>query len=651
MVDIDKEIVDFQFNYDEKELELMVMLIWFLNLLVNGLVGIVVGMVINILLYNLSELINVCIVLIDNLEIDVDGLMEYILGLDFLIVGIINGIVGIVVGYCIGCGCVCICVKVDIEVVDNGCELIIVIEIFYQVNKVCLIEKIVELVKEKKIEGISELCDEFDKDGMCIYIEIKCGEFVEVVLNNLYQQIQMELVFGINMVVLVDGCLQLMNLKQMLEVFVCYCCEVVICCIVFELCKVCVCVYVLEGLIVVLVNIDEMIELIKILLNLNEVCECMLVCVWELGLVGVMLGVVGVEVLCLEDLFKGVGLVEGGYQLIEIQVIQILEMCLYCLIGLEQDCLIDEYKQLLEVIVGLIYILEDFDCLLQVICEELVNVKVEFGDECCIEICYSEEDLDILDLIVLEDVVVIVFYVGYVKCQLVSVYCVQCRGGCGCSVVVIKEEDFIEQLWLVNMYDMLLIFISLGKVFWLLVYQLLEVGFNVCGCLIINWILLELGECVQVVLLVCEYVDGQFVFFVMKNGMVKKILLGEFVFCLVRGKIVINFDEGDVLVGVGLIDGQCDILLFVFNGKIVCFGEDKVCLMGCIVIGVCGIKMLVGEEVVSLIVVESVGGIEDENEDDNGVEEVVVMGDVVIDGVDDSSVQYILIVIENGYGK
>ncbi|MFB2601348.1 DNA gyrase C-terminal beta-propeller domain-containing protein, partial [Rhizobium phaseoli] len=541
--------------------------------------------------------------------------------------------------------------KADIEVADNGRESIIVTEIPYQVNKARLIEKIAELVKEKKIEGISELRDESDKDGMRIYIEIKRGESAEVVLNNLYQQTQMESVFGINMVALVDGRPQLMNLKQMLEAFVRHRREVVTRRTVFELRKARARAHVLEGLTVALANIDEMIELIKTSPNPNEARERMLARVWEPGLVGAMLGAAGAEASRPEDLPKGVGLIEGGYQLTEIQATQILEMRLHRLTGLEQDRLTDEYKQLLEVIAGLIHILEDPDHLLQVIREELVSVKAEFGDERRTEIRHSEEDLDILDLIAPEDVVVTVSHAGYVKRQPVSVYRAQRRGGRGRSAAATKEEDFIEQLWLVNTHDTLLTFTSSGKVFWLPVYQLPEAGSNARGRPIINWIPLEPGERVQAVLPVRDYADGQFVFFATKNGTVKKTPLGEFAFRLARGKIAINLDEGDALVGVGLTDGQRDILLFASNGKTVRFGEDKVRSMGRTATGVRGIKMPAGEEVVSLIVAESAGGIEDENEDDSGVEEAAGNGDAVIEGADDASVQYILTATENGYGK
>ena len=651
LADIDKETVDFQPNYDEKELEPTVLPTRFPNLLVNGSAGIAVGMATNIPPHNLTESINACIALIDNPSIDVDGLMEYIPGPDFPTAGIINGTAGIIAGYRTGRGRVRIRAKADIEVADNGRESIIVTEIPYQVNKARLIEKIAELVKEKKLEGISELRDESDKDGMRIYIEVKRGESAEVVLNNLYQQTQMESVFGINMVALVDGRPKLLNLKEMLEAFVRHRREVVTRRTIFELRKARARAHVLEGLTVALANIDEMIELIKTSSNPAEAKERMLAKVWEPGLVGALLGAAGAEASRPEDLPRGIGLVDGRYQLSDVQATQILEMRLHRLTGLEQDKLTEEYRQLLDVIAGLIHILENPDRLLQVIREELESVRAEYGDERRTEIRHSEEDLDILDLIAPEDVVVTLSRAGYVKRQPVSAYRAQKRGGRGRSAAATKDEDSIEQLWLVNTHDTLLTFTSSGKVFWLPVYQLPEAGSNARGRPIINWIGLENGERVQAVLPVREYDDNHFVFFATRNGTVKKTPLSEFAFRLARGKIAINLDEGDALVGVGLTDGERDILLFASNGKTVRFGEDRVRSMGRTATGVRGIKMAKGEEVVSLIVAESAGGAEDESEDDTGAEDMPFDAGEIIESADDAGVQYILTATENGYGK
>ena len=656
MADIDKETVDFQPNYDEKELEPTVMPTRFPNLLVNGSAGIAVGMATNIPPHNLSEVINGLIALIDDPSIDVDGLMQYIPGPDFPTTGIINGTAGIIAGYRTGRGRVRMRAKADIEVDDRtGREAIIVTEIPYQVNKARLIEKIAELVKEKKLEGISELRDESDKDGMRIYIEVKRGESAEVVLNNLYSQTPMESVFGINMVALVDGRPQLLNLKQMLEAFVRHRREVVTRRTIFELRKARARAHILEGLTVALANIDEMIELIKTSANPQEAKERMLAKRWAPGLVGSLLVAAGAEASRPDDLPDGVGFLGGAgsepsYQLTDVQATQILEMRLHRLTGLEQEKLTEEYKELLDTIAGLIRILENPDVLKQVIRDELLNVKEEFGDARRSEIRQSEEDLDILDLITPEDVVVTLSHAGYAKRQPVSAYRAQRRGGRGRSAAATKDEDFIEQLWLVNTHDTLLTFTSRGRVFWLPVHQLPEAGSNARGRPIINWIPLEAGEKVQAVLPVREYAEGQYVFFATQNGTVKKTPLTEFAFRLARGKIAINLDEGDALVGVALTDGERDVLLFASNGKTVRFGEGAVRSMGRTATGVRGIRLAKGEEVVSLIVAESAGGIEAEVDetDDNSAEETA---DIEIIGNDDTDALYILTATENGYGK
>ncbi|HVK52267.1 MAG TPA: DNA gyrase subunit A [Pseudoxanthomonas sp.] len=661
MADIDKETVDFQPNYDEKELEPTVMPTRFPNLLVNGSAGIAVGMATNIPPHNLSEVVNGLLALIEDPEIDVDGLMQYIPGPDFPTAGLINGTAGIIAGYRTGRGRVRMRAKADIEVDDRtGREAIIVTEIPYQVNKARLIEKIAELVKEKRLEGISELRDESDKDGMRIYIEVKRGESAEVVLNNLYSQTPMESVFGINMVALVDGRPQLLNLKQMLEAFVRHRRAVVTRRTIFELRKARARAHILEGLTVALANIDEMIELIKTSANPQEAKERMLAQTWTPGLVGALLAATGAESSRPDDLPKGVGLVNGAYQLTDVQAQQILEMRLHRLTGLEQEKLTEEYKQLLETIAGLINILENPDVLLQVIREELLNVKAEFGDERRSEIRHSEEDLDILDLIAPEDVVVTLSHAGYAKRQPVSVYRAQRRGGRGRSAAATKDEDFIDQLWLVNTHDTLLTFTSSGKVFWLPVHQLPEAGPNARGRPIINWIPLEEGEKVQAVLPVRAYEEDRYVFFATRNGTVKKTPLTEFAFRLARGKIAINLDEGDALVGVALTDGHHDVLLFASNGKTVRFGEDKVRSMGRTATGVRGIRLASGEEVVSLIVAESAAGVagllgsdESEGEDETAEDVVDTAGeDAVVDTSSEADgVSYILTATERGYGK
>lgn len=610
MADIDKDTVDFQPNYDEKELEPRVLPTRVPNLLINGSAGIAVGMATNIPPHNLSEVIDATIALIDNPEIGIGELMEHIPGPDFPTAGIINGTAGIHAAYHGGRGRVRIRARAEVEVDERtGREAIVVTEIPYMVNKARLIEKIAELVKEKKLEGISELRDESDKDGMRIYIEIKRGESAEVVLNNLYAQTPMESVFGINMVALVDGRPQLLNLKQMLEAFVRHRREVVTRRTIFELRKARARAHILEGLTVALANIDEMIELIKTSENPQVARERMLARRWQPGMVGALLAAAGAEASRPEDLAPGLGLLEDGYQLSEVQAREILEMRLHRLTGLEQEKLTDEYRTLLDTIRGLIDILENPDVLLDVIRTELRATKAEFGDARRTEIRQSEEDLDILDLIAPEDVVVTLSHAGYAKRQPVSAYRAQRRGGRGRAAVATKEEDFIDKLWLVNTHDTLLTFTSAGRVFWLSVYQLPEAGPNARGRPIVNWIALEEGEKVQAVLPVREYAEGHYVFFATRNGTVKKTPLTEFAFRLQRGKIAINLDQGDALVDVQLTDGRRDVMLFASNGKAVRFAEDEVRAMGRTATGVRGMRLAEGEQVVSLIVVDGEGDI------------------------------------------
>ena len=609
MADIDKETVDFQPNYDEKEFEPTVMPTRIPNLLINGSAGIAVGMATNIPPHNLSEVVDATIALIDAPDIDVDALMEYIPGPDFPTAGIINGTAGIINAYRTGRGRVRMRARAEIEVNDSsGREAIAVTEIPYQVNKARLIEKIAELVKEKKLEGISELRDESDKDGMRIFIEVKRGFSAEVLLNNLYQQTQMESVFAINMVALVHGRPQLLNLKQILEAFIRHRREVVTRRTIFDLRKARARAHILEGLTVALANIDEMIALIKTSANPNEARERMLARTWAPGLVGALLAAAGADASRPDDLPDGVGFIDGRYQLTETQASQILEMRLHRLTGLEQEKLTDEYKLLLETIRGLIEILENPDVLLDVIRAELRNVKEEFGDARRSEIRASEEDLDILDLIAPEDVVVTLSHSGYAKRQPASSYRAQKRGGKGRNAASMKEEDFIDQLWLVNTHDTLLTFTSAGRVFWLPVYQLPDAGPHARGRPIINWIPLEEGEQVQAVLPVRDY-DGRNVLFATRNGTVKKTALVEFAYRLARGKIAINLDDGDALIGVALTNGERDVMLFASNGKGVRFAENEIRTTGRNTTGVRGIRLTRGEEVRSLIVVDGDGDI------------------------------------------
>ncbi len=609
MADIDKDTVDFQPNYDEKELEPTVMPTRFPNLLVNGSAGIAVGMATNIPPHNLGEVIDATMALISNPEATISDLMEHIPGPDFPTGGIINGALGIHAAYQTGRGRARVRARAEIEATSNDREAIIVSELPYQINKARLIEKIASLVKEKKLEGISELRDESDKDGMRIYIEVKRGESAEVVLNNLYSQTQMESVFSINMVALVDGRPQILNLKQFLEAFVRHRREVVTRRTIFELRKARDRAHILEGLTVALANIDEMIELIKTSESPAMARERLLAKMWDPGLVRALLGAAGAAASRPEELMPSFGLGEGGYRLSEAQAKEILEMRLSKLTGLEQDKLTDEYKVLLETIRGLIEILENPEVLLDVIRTELLNVKEEFNDPRRTEIRASEEDLDILDLIAPEDVVVTLSHTGYIKRQPVTAYRSQRRGGKGRSATAVKDEDFIERLWVVNTHDTLLAFTSAGRVFWLSVYQLPEAGPNARGRPIINWIKLEEGEKVQAVLPVKEYSEDRFAFFATRQGTVKKTPLSEFSFRLAKGKIAIHLEDGDALVNVQITDGQRDVMMFASGGKAVRFAEDAVRVMGRTAKGVRGMKLAKSEKVVSMVVVDGDGDI------------------------------------------
>jgi len=610
MADIDKETVDFQPNYDEKELEPTVMPTRVPNLLINGSAGIAVGMATNIPPHNLGEVVRAVIALIDEPAITISELMQHIPGPDFPTAAIINGAAGIFAAYHTGRGRVRMKARAAVEVnEDNGRESIIVTELPYQVNKARLIEKIAELVKEKKLEGITELRDESDKDGMRIYIEVKRNESAEVVLNNLYQQTPMESVFGINMVALVDGRPQLLNLKQMLEAFVRHRREVVTRRTIFELRKARARAHILEGLTVALANIDEMIELIKTSESPQVARDRMLDKRWDPGLVSALLGAAGSGASRPEDLGDDYGLVSDGYRLTEVQAKEILEMRLNRLTGLEQEKLTDEYRALLDTIAGLIRILENPDVLLDVIRTELNNLVEEFGDARRTEIRAGEEDLDVLDLIESEDVVVTLSHAGYAKRQPTTAYRAQKRGGKGRSATAVKEEDFVERLWVVNTHDTLLTFTSAGRVFWLKVYQLPDAGPNSRGRPIINWIPLQEGEKVQAVLPVREYSDERFVFFATRDGTVKKTPLSDYSRPRSIGIWAINLDEGDALVDVQLTCGKSDVMLFASNGKAVRFAENEVRSMGRTATGVRGMRVASGERVVSMIVVDGEGDI------------------------------------------
>ncbi|HET6553261.1 MAG TPA: DNA gyrase subunit A [Dyella sp.] len=602
LADIDKDTVDFGPNYDESEHEPLVLPTRVPNLLVNGSAGIAVGMATNVPPHNLNEVIAATIALIDDPLLSIDDLMHYIPGPDFPTAGIINGSSGIIEAYRTGRGRILVRARTEIETESNGRETILIHELPYQVNKARLIEKIAELVKEKKLEGISELRDESDKDGMRVVIEIRRDSMADVVLNNLFQQTQLQVTFGINMVALLDGQPRLLNLKDILEAFIRHRREVVTRRTIFDLRKARARAHILEGLTVALANIDEMIELIRTSASPQEARERMLARKWQPGMVATLLEAAGAEASRPEDMDPRDGFKSDGYQLSEVQAQEILAMRLHRLTGLEQEKLSDEYRQVLETIRGLIEILEDPARLLSVIRDELLVINEEFGDKRRTEIQHSQEDLNVLDLIAPEDVVVTLSHTGYVKRQPASTYRAQRRGGKGRSASALKDEDFVEQLWVVNTHDTLLTFTSTGRVYWLNVYQMPESGPNARGKPMVNLLPLGEGEKVQAVLPVREYTEDRFVFFATKQGTVKKTPLTEFAFQLQKGKIAINLDEGDALVNVALTDGNSDVLLFASNGKTVRFDEAEVRSMGRTATGVRGMKLADDAEVVSLIV-------------------------------------------------
>jgi DNA gyrase subunit A len=602
LADIDKDTVDFGLNYDESEREPLVLPARVPNLLINGSAGIAVGMATNIPPHNLTEVVAATIALIDEPALGIEELMRYVPGPDFPTYGIINGASGIVEAYRTGRGRILIRSRAEVQTEKNGREVIIVHEIPYQVNKARLIEKIAELVKEKRLEGISELRDESDKDGMRIVIEVRRDAVGEVVLNNLFLQTQMQVTFGINMVALADGQPRLFGLKAILEAFIRHRREVVTRRTIFDLRKARARAHILEGLTVALANIDEMIELIKTSPTPVEARERMLARRWEAGMVRSLLSTAGADASRPEDMDPRDGLKDDGYQLSDAQAQEILAMRLQRLTGLEQEKLADEYRQVLDTIRGLIEILQNPDRLLAVIRGELETVKAEFGDVRRTEIQPSKEDLNVLDLIAAEDMVVTLSHTGYIKRQAASLYRSQRRGGKGRSASALKDEDVVAQLWVVNTHDTLLTFTSAGRVYWQKVHEIPEAGPGARGKPIINLLPLAADERVQAVLPIRDYDGERFVFFSTRNGTVKKTPLAEFAYQLQRGKLAIKLHDDDALIDVALTDGNSDVLLFASNGKVNRFDENTVRAMGRTAAGVRGMRLTQGAHVVSLVV-------------------------------------------------
>lgn len=605
LADLEKETVDFNSNYDGSEREPAVLPAKIPNLLINGSAGIAVGMATNIPPHNLSEVIAACLALIDTPEIDIDGLMAHMPGPDFPTAAIINGAQGIKEAYATGRGRIYVRARSHVETDErNGRESIVVTELPYQVNKARLLEKIAELVKEKKLEGISELRDESDKDGMRMVVDLKRGEMAEVVLNNLYQHTQMQSVFGINMVALVDGQPRLLDLKTMLDAFLRHRREVVTRRTLFDLRKARDRAHVLEGLAVALANIDEVIALIKASASPAEAKVALVARAWAPGVVNQMLERAGAEASRPDGLDVSLGLGADGYHLSEAQAQSILDLRLHRLTGLEQDKIVAEYRELLSKIEDLLDILSRPGRLMQVIRDELIAVREQFGDVRRTEILDRRLDLSLEDLISEQDVVVTLSHAGYAKAQPLDVYRAQRRGGRGKAATTMREEDFVDTLFVANTHDTILCFSSHGKVYWLKVYELPQAGRNARGRPIVNLLPLEEGERINAVLPVKVFEADRYVFMATTKGTVKKTPLVDFSRPRSTGIIAVDLRDGDRLIGVAMTDGQRDAMLLTSAGKAIRFAEHEVRAMGRTACGVRGVRLGEGQSVVSLLILD-----------------------------------------------
>ena len=605
LADLDKETVDYVPNYDGTEQIPAVLPTRVPNLLVNGSAGIAVGMATNIPPHNMTEVVNGCLALLEDETLTVDDLMEFIPGPDFPTAGIINGRAGILQAYRSGRGRIYIRARAEIEHDEKkNKSTIIISEIPYQLNKARLIEKIAELVKERKIEGISELRDESDKDGLRVVIELRRGENGEVVLNNLYAQTQLESVFGINLVALVDGQPKLLNLKEFLEAFIRHRREVVTRRTVYELRKARERGHTLEGLAVALSNIDPVIQLIKESPTPAEAKERLIAQGWEPGHMTAMAERAGADACRPDDLPEVFGLRDGLYYLSPAQAQAILEMRLHRLTGLEHEKLLSEYRELLDKIAELILILCDPVKLRSVIREELEQVRDEFGDERRTEITSSRRDLTVEDLIDEEDMVVTLSHGGYAKTTPLDTYQAQRRGGRGKSAASVKEEDYVEHMLVVNTHTQILFFSSRGKVYWLKGYQIPTASRTSRGRPIVNILPLEEGEKITAMLPVEEFTEGHFVFMATMNGTVKKTPLEQFSRPRTAGLIALGLDEGDTLVGAEITTGDKQVMLLSNGGKAVRFEETGVRAMGRTARGVRGMKLPEGQRIIALIIPE-----------------------------------------------
>ncbi len=603
--DIDKETVDFVPNYDNKEQEPTVLPSRIPNLLVNGSSGIAVGMATNIPPHNLREVVNGCLALIEDPDLTVDDLMEHIPAPDFPTAAIINGIRGIREGYRTGRGRVVMRARSHIEMEKGGTrESIVVTEIPYQVNKARMLQRIAELVKEKKIEGIAEMRDESDKDGMRVVFDLKRNEIAEVVLNNLYQHSQLQSVFGINMVALVDGQPRTLNLKQFLEYFLRHRRDVVTRRTLYELRKARGRAHILEGQAVALANIDEVIVLIRAAASPAEAKVGLIARAWDPGAVIAMLERTGAGDTRPDDLAAGLGLQDDGYHLSEVQAQAILDLRLQKLTGLEQDKILTEFEEILLNIARLLNILSSTEQLMKVIREELEAIRDQYADPRRSEIVADHMDLTLEDLIAPEDVVVTLSHGGYVKAQPLNEYQAQRRGGKGKAAASTKDEDFIDKLFVANSHDTVLCFSSRGRVYWLKVYELPQAGRTARGRPMVNLLPLEEGERINAVLPVRAYEAGLNVFMATHQGVVKKTPLSAFSRPLSRGIIAMNLADDDHLIGVALTDGKQELMLFTSAGKAVRFREGQVRPTGRDTQGVRGVTLEPGQRVISLVVAE-----------------------------------------------
>lgn len=606
--DLEKETVDYVPNYDETEQIPVVLPTRIPNLLINGSSGIAVGMATNIPPHNLTEVVSGCLALIDNTDITVDELMEYIPGPDFPTGAIINGRAGIIEAYRTGRGRIYMRARAEVQVDEKTQrETIVVTEIPYQLNKARLIERIAELVKEKKLEGISELRDESDKDGLRIVIELKRGEVGDVVLNNLYSQTQLQNVFGINIVALVDGQPRILNLKDMLEAFVRHRREVVTRRTIYLLRKARERAHTLEGFAIALANIDEIIALIKTSSTPADAREGLIAKGWNPGSVLKMLDKAGPEAARPDGLDEQFGLHDGKYFLSPEQAKDILELRLHRLTGMEHEKIIDEFALKLEEIADYQDILADISRLMSVIRQELEEVVEEFGDDRRTEIIESMHDLTVEDLITEEDRVVTISHGGYAKTQPLSDYQAQRRGGMGKSATAVKDEDFVEHLLVASTHATILCFTNMGKVYWLKVYQIPIAGRNSRGRPVVNLLPLDEGERISSILQVDEYSEDKFVLMATANGTVKKTSLQQYSRPRSVGLRAVDLVEGDHLVGTAIIDDNSDVMLFSSQGKAVRFSSTDARAMGRVSKGVRGMRLPEAHKVISMVIPEEDG--------------------------------------------